>query len=57
MNKCVSKVLYILKDKEFVNSAKVGDEVEIVLDKTVFFPESGGQIGDTDYLYGIGGNK
>ena len=32
--------------------AKAGDEVQIVLDRTPFYAESGGQIGDRGYLLG-----
>jgi alanyl-tRNA synthetase len=48
-----SKVLAILKDGEFVESAKSGDEVEILLDKTQFYGTQGGQVGDSGELKGI----
>ncbi len=40
-------VLAIVKGEELVASASEGDEVEIVLDVTPFYAESGGQVGDT----------
>ncbi|MBE6458036.1 MAG: alanine--tRNA ligase [Alphaproteobacteria bacterium] len=50
-----SKVLSILKNGEFVQSANAGDEVEIALDKTVFYGTQGGQVGDSGELK-INGN-
>jgi alanyl-tRNA synthetase len=44
---CQGKVLYISNGKELVDSAQEGEEVTVVLDRTVFYAESGGQKGDT----------
>ena len=41
-----SKVLAILRDGEFVDSAEDGQEVEVALDKTNFYGTQGGQVGD-----------
>ncbi len=41
-----SKVLAILRNGEFIDSADAGDEVEIALDKTNFYGTQGGQVGD-----------
>ncbi len=45
-----AEVLAIVKDGQGVPAAKAGDAVEIVLDRTSFYADSGGQIGDTGWL-------
>ncbi len=45
-----SKVLSILCNGEFVQTANPGDEVEVALDKTVFYGTQGGQVGDSGEL-------
>ena len=50
-NKLEAVVLKISKGKNFVNEAKVGDEVEIVTNQTPFYAESGGQVGDQGIIY------
>lgn len=42
-----AKVIAIIRDGERVQSATAGDEVTLVLDRTAFYAESGGQVGDT----------
>ncbi len=46
-----AEVLAIVKDGQGVPAAAAGDTVEIVLDRTSFYADSGGQIGDTGWLY------
>jgi alanyl-tRNA synthetase len=41
-----SKVLAILKDGHPVESAEEGDLIELILDRTPFYAESGGQVAD-----------
>ena len=46
------QVLAIIKGDKKVIEAHEGDEVEIILDRTPFYAESGGQVGDTGDLLG-----
>ena len=45
------EVLAIVKDGVGVPQANAGDSVEIVLDHTSFYADSGGQVGDTGWFY------
>ncbi len=48
------KILAIAKDNAIIENAKAGDEIIVVLDKTAFYAESGGQIGDSGIIEGDG---
>ena len=49
-NKAEAKVLKIFNEQGEVSQAVSGDMVKIVLSRTPFYAESGGQVGDTGYL-------
>jgi alanyl-tRNA synthetase len=52
-----AEVLAIAKGGVGVPAAKAGDEVEVVLDHTSFYGDSGGQIGDTGVFLTVDGNS
>jgi len=51
-----AKIAAILRGQELVLSARAGDEVELVLDRTPFYAEAGGQVGDTGRIQGLPGD-
>jgi alanyl-tRNA synthetase len=52
-----AEVLAIIKDGAGVPAAKAGDEVQIVLDRTSFYGDSGGQVGDVGRFTSTDGNQ
>ena len=51
---CEGKILALVVNDEIVNEAKAGDEVSVIVDKTPFYAEMGGQAGDSGYIKGDG---
>jgi alanyl-tRNA synthetase len=50
-----ARVLAIRAGDDFVSGATLGQRVQVALDETPFYAESGGQVGDTGTLAGPGG--
>ena len=44
------RVVAIVKDNDLVEKGELGDEVNIILDKTTFYGEGGGEVGDTGFI-------
>ena len=47
---CKSKVVALRRNKQFVNTVESGQECGVLLDKTCFYAEQGGQIYDEGFL-------
>lgn len=52
-----ARVLGLVKDGRLVTEVHVGDDVEVILDATPMYAESGGQLGDRGELVGSGGTR
>lgn len=56
-NECIAEVIDIVVNGEHAESAENGDYAVIVLDKTVLYAESGGQVGDKGVIYSSGSDE
>jgi alanyl-tRNA synthetase len=56
LNSTNCEVLAIVKNGVSVPAANAGDQVEVVLDHTSFYGDSGGQVGDTGSFTSVGGS-
>jgi len=45
-----TQVAGILRDGELIRAAREGDQVEVILPRTCFYVESGGQVSDTGFI-------
>jgi alanyl-tRNA synthetase len=48
---CESKILNLIKGDESVFAAHEGDEVEVIAERTPFYGETGGQVGDQGVIF------
>ncbi len=52
-----AQLLAILRDKNLVDQAVCGEQLEVVLDTTCFYATGGGQIGDSGEFFNADGNS
>ncbi|MFZ3044664.1 MAG: alanine--tRNA ligase-related protein, partial [Desulfatirhabdiaceae bacterium] len=53
---CTASVLVLAKDGQPMNLASEGQDIEVVVDRTPFYGESGGQMGDSGTITGMADN-
>ena len=53
-NETEAKIIGLFKNGQHIHEASEGEEVHIILDRTPFYAESGGQIADKGTITGIG---
>lgn len=53
-NSCTATVIAIRHDKQFVNEIADGQHAGVLLDKTCFYAEQGGQIYDLGFISKVG---
>lgn len=51
---CIAKVIRLRHSKKFVDHVTSGQECGVLLDKTAFYAEQGGQIYDEGFLVKVG---
>lgn len=51
---CIAKVIALRHSKQFVQEVTSGQECGVLLDKTLFYAEQGGQIYDEGFLVKVG---
>src|ERR1700691_3587475 len=54
---CQGRVVALLRDGSSVDSLAAGERGEVILDRTVFYAESGGQVGDSGELLGAAATR
>jgi alanyl-tRNA synthetase len=54
---CRGRIVALLRDGSAVQSLSSGEHGEVILDRTVFYAESGGQVGDTGELLAADGAR